>query len=52
MMLFLDMLVLASKTGDDRVKKEFPTINFDDLEKTVEHLDEAEYLLRGLITKH
>jgi hypothetical protein len=52
MMLFLDMLVLASKTGDDRIKKEFPTIDFDDLEKAVEHLDEAEYLLRGLITKH
>ena len=52
MMLFLDMLVLASQTGDDRIKKEFPTIDFDDLEKAVEHLDEAEYLLRGLITKH
>lgn len=52
MMMFLDMIVLASQTGDDRVKKEFPTIDFDELEKAVEHLDEAEYILRGLITKH
>lgn len=52
MMLFLDMLVLASQTGDDKIKKEFPTIDFDELEKAVKHLDEAEYILRGLITKH
>ena len=52
MMMFLDMIVLASQTGDDRVRKEFPTIDFDELEKAVEHLDEVEYILRGLITKH
>mgnify|MGYP003114165244 CR=1 FL=1 len=52
MMMFLDMIVLASQTGDDRVRKEFPTIDFDKLEKAVEHLDEVEYILRGLITKH
>jgi len=55
MMMFLDMVVLASKpTGDsyDEVRKNFPTIDFDELEKAVEHLDEAEYILRGLITKH
>jgi hypothetical protein len=55
MMMFLDMIVLASKpSGDgyDEIRANFPTINFDDLEKAVEHLDEAEYLLRGLITKH
>jgi hypothetical protein len=52
MMMFLDMLVLASQTGDDSIKKEFPTIDFDELEKAVEHLDEVDYILRGLITKH
>ena len=55
MMMFLDMIVIASKpNGDncDAIRAEFPTIDFDDLEKAVEHLDEAEYLLRGLITKH
>ena len=55
MMMFLDMIVLASKpSGDgyDEIRANFPTIDFDALEKAVEHLDEAEYLLRGLITKH
>ena len=55
MMMFLDMIVIASKpNGDncDAIRADFPTIDFDDLEKAVEHLDEAEYLLRGLITKH
>ena len=53
MMLFLDTLVMVSNAeGNDSIRKEFPTIDFDDLEKAVEHLDEAEYLLRNLITKH
>ncbi len=52
MMMFLDMLVMASQTADDSIKKEFPTIDFDELEKAVEHLDEVDYILRGLITKH